>query len=136
MRCKAHCTFVGGDFSFSFSGKAIAFVNSAAKLIQRQCAVGHDRIPMLLIHVPSGIYTVLSDICGYILRYTVKIDYLDIAVMLYAYPARGDRHYNAVPLSGIRAAKEADATDQGWQNFFDRIPQREKKTKGGGKIDE
>ena len=106
MRCKAHCTFVGGDFSFSFSGKAIAFVNSAAKLIQRQCAVGHDRIPMLLIHVPSGIYTVLSDICGYILRYTVKIDYLDLAVILYAYPARGDRHYNAVPLSGIRAAKD------------------------------
>lgn len=63
MRCKAHCTFVGGDFfHFPFSGKAIAFVNSAAKLIQRQCAVGHDRIPMLLIHVPSGIYTVLSDI--------------------------------------------------------------------------
>ncbi len=91
MRCKAHCTFVGrGIFHFRFSGKAIAFVNSAAKAHPTACAVGHDRIPMLLIHVPSGIYTVLSDICGYILGYTVKIDYLDLAVILYAYPARGN----------------------------------------------
>ena len=106
MRCKARCTFVGGDFSFSFSGKAVAFVNSAAQLVKRQRAVGHDGIPMLFIHVPSWIYAVFSDIVGYIIRYAVKIVYLDVAVILYAYPARGDRHYNTVPLSGIRAAKD------------------------------
>ena len=38
-------------------------------------------------------------------------------------------------VSADRTAKEADATDQEWQEFIDRITQRAKKSKEGGEID-
>ena len=37
--------------------------------------------------------------------------------------------------AALRTAKEADATDQEWQEFIDRITQRAKKSKEGGEID-
>ena len=37
--------------------------------------------------------------------------------------------------AALRTAKEADATDQEWQEFIDRITQRVKKSKEGGEID-
>ena len=37
--------------------------------------------------------------------------------------------------AALRTAKEADATDQEWQEFIDRITQRAKKSKEGGGID-
>ena len=36
--------------------------------------------------------------------------------------------------AALRTAKEADATDQEWQEFIDRITQRAKKSKEGGEI--
>ena len=37
--------------------------------------------------------------------------------------------------AALRTAKEADATDQEWQEFIDRITQRAKNSKEGGEID-
>ena len=37
--------------------------------------------------------------------------------------------------AALRTAREADATDQEWQDFIDRITQRAKKSKEGGEID-
>ena len=37
--------------------------------------------------------------------------------------------------AALRTAKEANATDQEWQEFIDRITQRAKKSKEGGEID-
>lgn len=37
--------------------------------------------------------------------------------------------------AALRTAKEADATDQEWQEFIDRITQRAKKSQEGGEID-
>ena len=37
--------------------------------------------------------------------------------------------------AALRTAREADATDQEWQEFIDRITQRAKKSKEGGEID-
>ena len=37
--------------------------------------------------------------------------------------------------AALRTAREADATDQEWQDFIDRITQRANKSKEGGEID-